>query len=146
MDDSGLEEFAAGSIRIRVASLLERPREYPAYQAEEVYRASETLALGLDIALSGHGVKRTSLIAQRVNRVAFAETWTPPGGWAHFQCVLLALDAGRSLPDADWIDPKLAQIRVQIGQGAWPARFPHLLGHADPPWYYVPREFPLPFW
>ncbi|HMA34318.1 MAG TPA: hypothetical protein VKY74_07520 [Chloroflexia bacterium] len=112
----------AGGVLIRVASLLRRPRDLPAGPAEDVYRAGEALALGLDMALAAAGIRRTSLIGQRANRVAFAESWTPPGGWAHFAA------------------------RLQGGPGAPPGRFPHLLDHAAPPWYYVPREFAQPLW
>src|SRR5690242_10033802 len=90
-----------GGVEIRVSSLLFRPRHLAPARAEDVYRAGETLALGLDIALAASGIKRTSLIAQRPNRVAFSESWAPPGGWDHFELLLLALDADGPLPAAD---------------------------------------------
>ncbi len=134
-----------GAVAILVSSLLFRPRHLSPARAEDVYRAGETLALGLDIALAAAGVKRTSLIAQRPNRVAFDESWAPPGGWAHFEQLLLALDTGDSLPGPDMpIDPALAEMRILIAEGQRANRFPHLLGHAAAPWYYVPREFPRP--
>jgi hypothetical protein len=105
------------TLYIQVRSLLERPRDIPPDWAEDTYRAGETLALGLDIALADAGVKRTQLIAQRVNRIAFAESWPPPGGWAAFVAAVAALGGDR---------------------------FPHLLAAADPPWYYVPRDFATP--
>jgi hypothetical protein len=134
-----------GSVAIRVSSLLFRPRHLAPARAEDVYRAGETLALGLDIALAAAGIKRNSLIAQRHNRVAFSESWAPPGGWHQFEELLLALDRGGSLPDSDApADPALDQTRILIMGGTRASRFPHLLGHAASHWYYVPREFPLP--
>ncbi|HUS14346.1 MAG TPA: hypothetical protein VM536_04920 [Chloroflexia bacterium] len=109
----------AAGVQIRVASLISRPRDIPPEWAEDAYRAGEALALGLDIALAAAGLKRTQLIAQRANRVAFAETWTPPHGWADFETLVRDMDAGAG-------------------------RFPHLLDHAHAPWYYVPREFSQP--
>ena len=132
----------AAPIRIRVASLLQRPRNLPPAPAEEAYRASESLALGLDIALAAHGVKRTSFIAQRPNRLAFEETWAPPGGWAAFEDLLRALTAGP--PPAADRDP--AAARVLIGAPGAPARFVQLLDHGASPWYYVPRAFDPPLW
>lgn len=132
-------------VAISVSSLLFRPRHLAPARAEDVYRAGETLALGLDIALAAAGIKRTSLIAQRPNRVAFSETWTPPGGWDRFELLLLALDAASPRPDPDApIDPALDQMRILIAEGNRAGRFPHLLGHTAAPWYYVPREFAHP--
>jgi hypothetical protein len=134
-----------GAVATRVSSLLFRPRHLSPARAEDVYRAGETLALGLDIALAAAGIKRTSLLAQRPNRVAFDESWAPPGGWVHFEQLLLALDAGGPLPDpAAPADPALDEMRILIAEGKRASRFPHLRGHAAPPWYYVPREFPRP--
>jgi hypothetical protein len=134
-----------GAVAILVSSLLFRPRHLAPSRAEDVYRAGETLALGLDIALAAAGIKRTSLIAQRPNRVAFSESWAPPGGWGYFEHLLLALDADGPLPAHDApSDPALDEMRILIAEGKRASRFPHLLGHAAPPWYYVPREFPRP--
>jgi hypothetical protein len=123
---------------IRVASLLWRPRALPPAQAEDVYRGGEALALGLDMALAAGGVRRTQLIGQRVNRQEFAEEWTPPGDLARGEAALLRRESGG--------DPDPAQTRTLIGEGKWPTRFPHLLGHAGSPWYYVARAFDHPLW
>jgi hypothetical protein len=132
-------------VAIRVSSLLFRPRHLPPARAEDVYRAGETLALGLDSALAAAGIKRTSLIAQRPNRVAFSESWAPPGGWDRFEQLLLALDAGDPPPDPDApVDPALDEMRILIVEGKRASRFAHLLSHAAAPWYYVPREFAHP--
>jgi hypothetical protein len=130
--------------RIRVSSLLLRPRYLPPAQAEDAYRAGEALALGLDMALAAAGIKRTNLIAQRPNRIPFNERWAPPGGWARFESLLLALDAESAPPAGN--DPAPEQARILIGQGARASRFPQLLGRAAPPWYYVPRDFARPVW
>jgi hypothetical protein len=132
-------------VTVRVSSLLFRPRHLAPARAEDIYRAGEILALGLDIALAAAGIKRTSLIAQRPNRVAFSESWTPPGGWDRFERLLLTLDMGGPLPDPQApIDPALDQMRILIAEGKRATRFPHLLGHAASPWYYVAREFAHP--
>jgi hypothetical protein len=134
----------APAARIRVSSLLLRPRYLPPAQAEDAYRAGEALALGLDMALAAAGIKRTNLIAQRPNRIPFNERWAPPGGWARFESLLLALDAESAPPAVN--DPAPEQARILIGQGARASRFPQLLGRAAPPWYYVPRDFARPVW
>jgi len=133
------------AVLIRVASLLQRPRGLPVRQAEDRYRAGETLALGLDIALAAAGVKRTQLIAQRVNRVAFGEIWTPPGDLDRWEATILRRE-GRLPPDESSADLAATGIHQQIAEGTLPTRFPHLLGHARAPWYYVPRSFARPFW
>ncbi len=133
------------AVSIQVASLLQRPRGLPARQAEDCYRAGETLALGLDIALAAAGVKRTQLIAQRVNRVAFSEIWTPPGDLDHWETSILRRE-GLLSPDEAGADLATTRIHQQIAEGTLATRFPHLLGHALAPWYYVPRSFARPFW
>ena len=133
------------AVSIRVAALLERPRYLSAQQAEDVYRAGETLALGLDIALAAAGVKRTQLIAQRVNRLAFRESWTPPGDLDRWEAAILRRE-GLLSHDEGGADLAAAGLHRQIAEGAVATQFPHLLGHAAAPWYYVPRSFTRPLW
>ncbi len=133
------------TISIRVASLLERPRYLPAQQAEDAYRAGETLALGLDMALAAAGLKRIQLIGQAVNRVALADRWTPPGDLARWENALLRRE-GLLPQDAGGADQSVADLRAAIAAGTLATRFPHLLGHAAAPWYYVPRQFARPLW
>ncbi|MDQ2809895.1 MAG: hypothetical protein M3Z04_23700 [Chloroflexota bacterium] len=132
------------TVSIRVAALLERPRYLSAQQAEDVYRAGETLALGLDIALAA-GVKRTQLIAQRVNRLSFRESWTPPGDLDRWEAAIMHHE-GLLSPDESGAARGTVGVQRQIADGTAPTRFPHLLGHAAAPWYYVPRSFARPLW